>query len=55
MFGKAENLIRPTWGFSGLFEPGMFGSELDLCEKVVILTLYGRPYRYGRQDGQKSS
>ena len=26
--------------FSGLFDPGMFGSELDLCREVAILTLY---------------
>ena len=26
--------------FLGLFEPSMFGSELDLCKNVVILALY---------------
>ncbi len=26
--------------FLGLFEPSMFGSELDLCKKVAILALY---------------
>ena len=40
MFWKAETYLLPHLLKLGLFEPSMFGSELDLYRKVVIFALY---------------